>query len=119
MTSIASKNMNLADMTSNIHTTFDDSLDSLLHTDRRPVHISLQRRNNRKCITILQGLPDDLDDLRINKALRKVLKCNSCIKTDEQFGRILQFQGDHRIEIKQFLIAQELCSAGDVIVSGA
>jgi translation initiation factor 1 (eIF-1/SUI1) len=77
MTSIASKNMNLADMTINIHTTFDDSLDSLLHTDRRPVHISLQRRNNRKCITILQGLPDDLDDLRINKALRKVLKCNS------------------------------------------
>ena len=119
MTSIASKSINLADMTSNTHTTFDDSLDSLLHTDRRPVHISLQRRNNRKCITILQGLPDDLDDHRINKALRKVLKCNSCIKTDEQFGRILQFQGDHRIEIKQFLIAQELCSAGDVIVSGA
>ena len=51
--------------------------------------------------------------------MKKVLKCNSCIKTDEQFGRILQFQGDYRIEIKQFLIAQELCCAGDVIVSGA
>jgi len=98
---------------------FDDSLDSLLHTDRRTVHISLQRRNNRKCITILQGLSDDLDDLKINKELRKLLNCNSCIKTDEQFGKILQFQGDHRIEIKQFLIAQELCSPGDVIVSGA
>ena len=119
MTSIAPKNITLADMTGTIHTAFDDSLDSLLHTDRRTVHISLQRRNNRKCITILQGLPDDLDDLRINKALKKVLKCNSCIKADEQFGRILQFQGDHRIEIKQFLIAQELCCAGDVIVSGA
>lgn len=119
MTSIAPKNITLADMTDTIHTAFDDSLDTLLYTDRRPVHISLQRRNNRKCITILQGLPDDLDDLRINKALRKVLKCNSCIKIDEQFGRILQFQGDHRIEIKQFLISQELCSAGDVIVSGA
>ena len=36
------------------------------------IHLRIQQRNGRKCITLIQGLPDDLDLKKILKALKKV-----------------------------------------------
>lgn len=36
------------------------------------IHIRVQQRNGRKCITTVQGLPDALDMKKIVKAIKKV-----------------------------------------------
>ena len=40
-----------------------------------------------------QGLADDLDMLKIAKALKKTFKCNGCINIDPEYGEILQLSG--------------------------
>eukprot|EP01032_Pedospumella_encystans_P000365 gene365-412_t len=44
--------------------------------DNSKIHIRVQQRNGRKCITTVQGLADDLDIAKIAKALKKTFKCN-------------------------------------------
>ena len=39
------------------------------------VHIRVQQRNGRKCITTVQGLKDDLDAKRICRAMKKNFQC--------------------------------------------
>jgi len=41
----------------------------------------------------LVGLADDLDMLKIAKALKKTFKCNGCINIDPEYGEILQLSG--------------------------
>lgn len=43
--------------------------------------------------TTTQGLPDDLDMLKISKALKKTLNCNGCTGIDPDYGEILQLSG--------------------------
>lgn len=45
---------------------FDDADETT--GDQSKVHIRVQQRNGRKCITTVQGLADDLDIKRICKA---------------------------------------------------
>lgn len=40
-----------------------------------------------------QGLGDDLDMLKICKALKKILNCNGCTNIDPDYGEILQLSG--------------------------
>ena len=48
---------------------FDDADEK--QGDQSKVHIRVQQRNGRKCITTVQGLADDLDVKRICKAFKK------------------------------------------------
>ena len=43
--------------------------------------------------TTTQGLPNDLDMLKISKALKKTLNCNGCTGIDPDYGEILQLSG--------------------------
>ncbi|KAL3897346.1 MAG: hypothetical protein SGPRY_013073, partial [Prymnesium sp.] len=68
------------------------------------VHIRVQQRNGRKCITTVQGLNADLDMKKIVKAIKKAHSCNGTIVEDDDMGQVLQFQGDQRDAIFQFLV---------------
>jgi len=73
------------------------------------IHIRLQIRNKKKCITILEGLDDDLDEKRICRHMRKSFNCNGAVLEDKDTDSlIIQFQGDQRQNIKDWLIAQEI-----------
>ena len=69
---------------------------------RSIVHIRVQQRNGKKSITTVQGLADDLDLVKILKALKKTLNTNGTILNDEEFGEILNMQGDQRKAISEF-----------------
>lgn len=43
--------------------------------DQTKVHVRVQQRSGRKCITTVQGLADDLDLKRILKAFKKNFRC--------------------------------------------
>lgn len=45
--------------------------------DQTKVHVRVQQRSGRKCITTVQGLADDLDLKRILKAFKKNFRCVS------------------------------------------
>merc|ERR1719201_1535084 len=73
------------------------------------IHIRVQQRNGRKCITTVQGLDQNLDLKKIIKAIKKAHCCNGTIVEDEDMGQVLQFQGDQRDAVVNFLTGNEIC----------
>ena len=71
---------------------FDDADEK--QGDQSKVHIRVQQRNGRKCITTVQGLADDLDVKRICKAFKKNFQCNGAVTKDEEMGEVIQLSGD-------------------------
>ncbi|KAF5101056.1 hypothetical protein D0Z00_001056 [Geotrichum galactomycetum] len=70
------------------------------------IHIRHQQRNGRKTITTVQGIPSEYDLKKILKTLKKDFGCNGHINKDEELGDILQFQGDQRAKVLEFLTTQ-------------
>ena len=77
------------------------------------IHIRVQQRNGKKCITSIQGLDDDLDQKRICKSMRKTFNCNGNVIEDEDHGEIIQLQGDQRDNVRAFLLEQEVVPASE------
>ena len=82
------------------------------------VHLRKQIRKGRKYITIVEGLAYDLDFDRILNFLKKLLATNGVKKKTEEYGIILQFNGDVRQSIKNFLVKYNICEAKLVILHG-
>ena len=82
------------------------------------VHIRVQQRNRRKCVLTVTGLADDLDLKRICKYLKKTFKCNGNVVKDDEWGDIIQLQGDHREEVKKFLIKEEIVDKDLIVMHG-
>jgi len=72
------------------------------------IHIRVQQRNGRKCITTVQGLDASLDLKKILKALKKAECCNGTVVEDEAMGSVLQLQGDQRDAVAKFLTENEI-----------
>eukprot|EP01006_Ploeotia_vitrea_P065025 TRINITY_DN89759_c0_g1_i1.p1 TRINITY_DN89759_c0_g1~~TRINITY_DN89759_c0_g1_i1.p1 ORF type:complete len:105 (+),score=0.25 TRINITY_DN89759_c0_g1_i1:3-317(+) len=86
--------------------------------DSSKVHLRIQQRNGRKCITIIQGLASDLDAPRIAKYLKKTFKCNGSITNDTEYGEIIQLSGDQRANVREFFIEQEICLEDQIVIHG-
>jgi translation initiation factor SUI1 len=82
------------------------------------VHIRMQQRNSRKCITTVEGLPEIHDLKKILKHAKKLLNCNGSISSDDNGFKILQLQGDKRRELCEFFAAQEIVHKDEVKVHG-
>ena len=96
---------------------FDDEEETCVSNGPK-VHIRIQARNGRKSITSVSGLATDLDLKKILKSFKKTLKCNGAILDDEELGKIIQLQGDHRVMIRDFLVEQEINVPDDIIMHG-
>jgi translation initiation factor 1 len=90
------------------------NLSSFIHS----LDIRIQQRNGRKTLTTVQGLPADLDQKRILKAFKKEFACNGTVIEDEELGEVIQLQGDQRLKVQQFLIAQEIVTKDKVKIHG-
>eukprot|EP00293_Proteomonas_sulcata_P021518 CAMPEP_0184300814 /NCGR_PEP_ID=MMETSP1049-20130417/11146_1 /TAXON_ID=77928 /ORGANISM="Proteomonas sulcata, Strain CCMP704" /LENGTH=114 /DNA_ID=CAMNT_0026611641 /DNA_START=647 /DNA_END=991 /DNA_ORIENTATION=- len=83
------------------------------------VHIRIQQRNGKKCITTVTGLNAKLDLKKILKAIKKEHCCNGTVLKDEDNAQeVLQFQGDQRDSVKTFLLKEEICDKESVKVHG-
>lgn len=85
------------------------------------IHFRIQQNGRRK-ITIIQGLDNDLDHKKIMKAMKKVFNCNGAVVSDEEYGDVIQLQGDHREECVDWLITQDILTESDrkerVVING-
>jgi translation initiation factor 1 len=82
------------------------------------VHVRVQQRNGRKSLTTVQGLADDLDIKRILKAFKKNFSCNGALVKDDELGEIIQLSGDQRTNVREFLVDQEICTEGQIVLHG-
>jgi translation initiation factor 1 len=82
------------------------------------VHIRIQQRNRKKCILTISGLPKNLDLKKICKYFKKNLQCSGAIKQDEDWGAIIQLQGDHREAVKKYLIDEKIVPKESIKIHG-
>ncbi|KAI9204404.1 translation initiation factor SUI1 [Polychytrium aggregatum] len=82
------------------------------------IHIRIQQRNGRKTLTTVQGLPAELDQKLVLKAFKKEFACNGTVVQDEDLGEVIQLQGDHRVKVQQFLVAQGIVTKDKVKIHG-
>jgi len=86
------------------------------------VHIRVQQRNGRKCITTVQGLNQEMDLKKILKVIKKTHCCNGTVvdadAEDKNMGEVLQLQGDQRKAVFEFLVANELHPKDKIKIHG-
>lgn len=97
---------------------FEEAGDKGGVTSEEKVHVRVQQRNGRKCITTVAGLADDLDIKRICKAFKKNFSCNGAVQKDLEVGEVIQLSGDQRTNVKDFLVDQEICHSESVVLHG-
>ena len=102
-----------------LHTdAFEDAGDNAGGTSEEKIHVRVQQRNGRKCITTIAGLAEDLDIKRICKAFKKNFSCNGAVQKDEDAGEVVQLSGDQRTNVKSFLVDQEICHGENIVLHG-
>lgn len=97
---------------------FEDAGDNNGVQSEEKVHVRVQQRSGRKCITTVEGLADDLDIKRICKAFKKNFSCNGAVQKDEDSKEVIQLSGDQRTNVKSFLVDQEICLPDSVVLHG-
>ena len=87
---------------------------------RRPhmVHIQFQQRTTRKCISIIQGLPIDLDFKKLVRHFKKMWNCNGTVIANEEWGFVIQLQGDNRKAVAKFLIEEGIAKKDEIKIHG-
>lgn len=82
------------------------------------IHIRNQQRNGRKSITNIQGIPDKFNHKKILKAFKKMFNCNGSVVEDDDFGCVIQLQGDKRAEVSEFLHFEGIADKEQIKVHG-
>lgn len=85
---------------------------------KKLIKISVNTRGTKKFITFIKGLDEDLNFKKILTALKKTYNCNGSILKDKEELNIIQLNGDHKKNVFEFLIANELATEDDIILSG-
>lgn len=91
----------------------------LFTSEKSIVHIRIQQRNGRKCITLVQGIADDLDLHKILRYLKKIYSTNGNVRSDPTYGEIIQLQGDQRKNVYDSLIEWQISPKEDIKVHGS
>ncbi|KAM6580646.1 hypothetical protein CsatA_004420 [Cannabis sativa] len=82
------------------------------------VHVRVQQRNGKKCLTTVQGLKKDFSYEKILKDLKKEFCCNGNVVQDKELGKIIQLQGDQRKNVSQFLVQASLVKKDRIKIHG-
>lgn len=82
------------------------------------VHIRVQQRNGKKCLTTVQGLKKDFSYEKILKDLKKEFCCNGNVVQDKELGKIIQLQGDQRKNVLQFLVQAKIVKKEQIKMHG-
>merc|ERR1712157_108917 len=82
------------------------------------VHIRMQQRNGRKCLTTIQGINPKIDLKKVIKVFKKEFACNGTVIEDPEFGQVIQLQGAQRNSAAIFLTKQGICAKDAFKVHG-
>ena len=77
---------------------------------KEKIHVRMNKQGSR-CVTLIEGLDEDLDQKRIAKAMKKAFSCSSTVQKDKVGNDVILLQGDQRMSVKDWLLAQEILTA--------
>lgn len=83
------------------------------------VHLRLQQRNGRKCITLIEGFPQDIDLKKVLRFFKKSFQCNGTIVSDEDENKVMQLTGDRRKQVAEFLHEEQIVPRDSIKVHGS
>jgi translation initiation factor 1 len=84
------------------------------------IHIRVQKRNGRKCITSMEGIETTgmkLDLEKIISVVKKKFACNGNIN-NEDGKQIIRLHGDQRKKLADFLIEEEIIDKKYIHIHG-
>ncbi|UJR37406.1 hypothetical protein I4U23_030111 [Adineta vaga] len=82
------------------------------------IHIRIQQRNGKKTLTTVQGIGEEFDKKRLLRAFKKKFACNGTVVEHQEYGEVIQLQGDQRTNVSQFLREIGICQAEQLKVHG-
>uniref|UniRef100_A0A0D9W9V7 Protein translation factor SUI1 homolog n=1 Tax=Leersia perrieri TaxID=77586 RepID=A0A0D9W9V7_9ORYZ len=82
------------------------------------VHLRVQQRNGRKTLTSVQGLGGEYNYGKVLRDLKRELCCNGTVVEDQELGKIIQLQGDHRGRVAAFLAKSGMVHEDNIKVHG-
>jgi len=91
----------------------EDGVDGLVDNT---VHVRVQQRNGRKCITHVQGLAEDLDFKKTLRRWKRGFNCNGSLQRDSDGKPILQMSGDQRQGVRDDLVREKICEPGEIVL---
>lgn len=80
--------------------------------------IQVIQRNGKKTTTSIVGLAEDLDSEKIMSYLKKKLKCNGFISNDPVHGEIISLTGNHKEQVYQFLVSEQIYKTDEIVIKG-
>lgn len=86
--------------------------------DTSKIHVRVIKRNRRKCVTIIENLPDKFDLKKILKEMKQRFTCGGTSKLTDDNNKILKLTGDQRELVKEFLINEEIMEKDRIIIHG-
>ncbi|CAF0952508.1 unnamed protein product [Rotaria sp. Silwood1] len=82
------------------------------------IHIRIQQRSGKKTLTTVQGIGEEFDKKRLLRAFKKKFACNGTVVEHQEYGEVIQLQGDQRTNVSQFLKEIGICQAEQLKVHG-
>ena len=103
--------------------TINSDIEADLIKSQLEIHIKIKQRNGRKCWTTIEGLDKIKVDnkstdeflLEVSKKFKKKYSCGATIMKPENS---IQLNGDHRNNIKEFLIFNKLVNENQIKMHG-
>jgi len=86
--------------------------------EKQIVHIRIIQMGGRKKVTICQGLLPEVNLKKVLRSMKKNFNVGGAIIENHEFGRIIQLQGNHALNMKTLLVEAGLCSAENVYLHG-
>jgi len=83
------------------------------------MHLHIQQRNGRKCITLIEGFPDDIDLKKVLRFFKKSYQCNGTIVTADDENKVMQLTGDRRKQVAKFLEEEQIVPKESIKVHGS
>lgn len=77
------------------------------NTTSESIDIHVKQRNGRKCVTIVEGLGNDKDNLKsISKELRKKMCCSGSVGSNNEGDYYIKFAGKDTATIIEYLMTK-------------
>jgi translation initiation factor SUI1 len=86
--------------------------------NKNKITISVTNRTGRKLATHIYGFGDEFDLKKICKHWQKQYHCVGSIENSEKFGEVIKLTGNHKTEIFNFLINEEICKRENIVLKG-
>lgn len=83
--------------------------------EKNNIIISIQQRTAKKSLTKVEGL-EEIEQKKVIKDLKKILQTSAYIDTEDK--KLIVFQGDHRIQILNYLIKNNLAILENIKIRG-